>query len=256
VDCRDVRNLVHAYADGELDLVRHLQVEHHLAECTACADEDQGLRALREALAAAPLYHRAPDSLRARLQAGPAPPPTPDRRRRRSLALVAAGGAVAAAALLLAGVVLMRPPAPTDDRVTDQVLASHVRSLQVDHLTDVASSDRHTVKPWFRGKLDFAPHVPDLAADGFPLTGGRLDYLGDRPVAALVYARRQHVINLFTWPAAGADVWPARPSGRQGFHVRAWHQSGMAYWAVSDLNADELDEFVRLFQHSPAPPAP
>jgi anti-sigma factor RsiW len=254
VDCRDVRTLLNAYADGELDLVRHLQAEHHLAECADCAGREQELRLLRDAIAAAPLYHRAPDGLRARVQAAAAPA-FPSRPRRRSIALAAAGGAVAAAALLIGGILLLRPTASADDRATDQVLAAHVRSLQADHLTDVASSDRHTVKPWFRGKLDFAPHVPDLAADGFPLTGGRLDYVADRPAAALVYARRQHVINLFTWPADGGDVWPARPAGRQGFHVLAWRHGGMAYRAVSDLNPEDLAEFVQLFRQASTAPA-
>jgi len=251
VDCRDVRNLLNAYSDGELDLVRRLQAEHHLAECTACTEHEQGVRLLREAVVAAAPYYRAPDSLRARVQRG-AVPPVPAGRR-RVVPYASAGLGVAAAGLLVAGLVLMRPSGPADDRVTDQLLASHVRSLQVDHLTDVASSDRHTVKPWFRGKLDFSPQVPDLKADGFPLTGGRLDYAADRPVAALVYMRRQHVINLFTWPEPGDDVWPAKPSGRQGFEVRAWRGAGMAYRAVSDLNADELGEFVGLFRQAASP---
>jgi anti-sigma factor RsiW len=251
VDCRDVRNLLHAYSDGELDLVRHLQMEHHLAECTACADREQGVRQLREAFTATPLYHRAPDALRARIQTVQLEPPTPNRRRGRwSFAPVAAGGAAVAATLFIAGVILMRHGPSADDRLTDQLLAGHVRSLQVDHLKDVASTDRHTVKPWFRGKLDFSPHVPDLATDGFPLTGGRLDYVVERPVAALVYTRRQHVINLFTWPEASDDGRPARSTSRQGFHVSTWHHGGMAYSAVSDLNAEELDEFVRLFRHT------
>src|SRR5262249_9807630 len=154
----------------------------HLAECTDCAERERNLRQLREAIAAAPLYHRAPDSLRARVQSAAMPAVLPTRRRRRMYPLVGAGIAVALTVLILPAVALMRPPAPAEHRVTDGVPASHVRSLQVDHLTDVASSDRHTVKPWFRGKLDFSPPVPDLAADGFPLTGGRLDYVADRPV--------------------------------------------------------------------------
>jgi anti-sigma factor RsiW len=112
----------------------------------------------------------------------------------------------------------------------------------------VASSDRHTVKPWFRGKLDFSPQVPDLTPQGYSLSGGRLDYLTDRPVAALVYYRRLHAINLFTWPAADDDVKPVRGLARQGFHIRYWQRGGMSYWAISDLNEQEFDEFVRLFQ--------
>ena len=251
MDCRDVRSLLNAYSDGELDLVRHLQAEHHLAECTECAEREQGLRALRDAIASAPLYHRAPDALRRRVLAAPEPVrPATGRRAGWSVVPVAAGLAAAAAVLLTAGVILLRPSPSTPDRVTDQVLVAHIRSLQADHLTDVASSDRHTVKPWFRGQLDFSPTVPDLAPQGFPLTGGRLDYVADRPVAALVYLRRQHVINVFVWPAPGTDVEPARRTGRQGFHLVTWHQAGMAYWAVSDLNPEELDAFATLVHQS------
>ena len=250
MDCRDVQHLLHPYSDGELDLVRHLQVEHHLAECADCAERDRGLRQLRDAIAAGPLYHRAPAALAARLRPGP-----PARPRRPHLSARLA--ATAAGALILAvGLLAWRSGPSTEDRLADQVVAGHVRSLQVDHLTDVASSDRHTVKPWFRGKLDFSPPVPDLAADGYPLTGGRLDYLADRPVAALVYHRRLHAINVFAWPAAPDADRPVRSLHRQGFHARSWQRGGLTYWAVSDLNAAELDEFVRLFQEHAAVPQP
>jgi anti-sigma factor RsiW len=254
VDCRDVQPLLHPYADGELDLVRHLQVEHHVAECAACAEREHGLRALREAVAAAPLYHRAPAGLRARVQANPV---APARRRRSSPALltaIAAGLLVAGAGVI--GLIGPRARLSLEDRLADQVTAGHVRSLQVAHATDVASSDRHTVKPWFLGKLDFSPQVPDLAADGFPLAGGRLDYLTDRPVAALVYHRREHVINVFTWPAADDEDRPVRTLRRNGFHLRSWQRAGMAYWAISDLNSEELDGFVRVLREHTAAASP
>jgi anti-sigma factor RsiW len=170
------------------------------------------------------------------------------------LTATAAGLAILIGASLAAGVLWSRSNA-AENRLAEQVVAGHVRSLQVAHLTDVASSDRHTVKPWFRGKLDFSPQVPDLSAHGYVLSGGRLDYLADRPVAALVYHRRDHAINVFSWPAADDAERPVRSLHRQGFNVRHWQRSGMTYWVVSDLNAQELDEFVRLFQgHTAAPP--
>lgn len=255
MDCRDVQHLLDPYCDGELDLVRHLQVEHHLAECAECAERERGLRLLQTALASAPLYHRAPGALRDRLQGTSAPSPSPARQRRWSkaaLAATAAGIVLVAAATVTAGALWLG--ATAEDRLADRVVAGHIRSLQVNHATDVTSSDQHTVKPWLLEKLDFSPQVVDLSADGYALTGGRLDYLIDRPVAALVYHRRQHVINVFTWPAAADEERPVRSSHRQGFHVRSWQRSGMAYWAISDLNPRELDDFVQLLrEHTPAP---
>jgi len=255
VDCRDVQHLLHPYCDGELDLVRHLQIEHHLAECAECAEREQGLRLLHTALTSAPLYHRAPDALRARLRDESRPAIAHGGRpwAPRRLVATAAGIALLVAAALAA--VMYRSGAAAEDRLADRVVVGHVRALQVDHVTDVASSDRHTVKPWFLGKLDFSPQVVDLSASGYALTGGRLDYLTDRPVAALVYHRRRHVINVFTWPATGTDERPVGALQRQGFHIRSWQRAGMVYWAISDLNDQELDDFVRLLRES-APPAP
>jgi anti-sigma factor RsiW len=125
-----------------------------------------------------------------------------------------------------------------------------------DHLADVASSDQHTVKPWFDGKLDYAPPVIDLAAQGYPLIGGRLDYIADRPVAALVYQRGKHYINLFLWPTPQGGAGGVQSTTRQGYNLRHWTEAGMTLWAVSDLNSAELDEFVRLFQQASAPAAP
>ena len=156
---------------------------------------------------------------------------------------------LAVAAIVLWSVVPILTDSASQDHLLGELVGSHVRSLMVDHLTDVSSSDSHTVKPWFEGKLDFSPQVPDLTAQGFPLGGGRLDYLANRAVAALVYQRRQHVINLFIWPAGpDVDVEETR-AARQGYHLIHWQAAGMTYWAVSNLNQRELQEFIQAVRH-------
>ena len=140
-----------------------------------------------------------------------------------------------------------RPLDPVD-AVAQEVVSSHVRALMGEHLFDVRSTDQHTVKPWFLGKLDFSPPVTDLAQIGFPLTGGRLDYVAGRPVAALVYTRGQHTINVFVWPEASDAVGAPDARAIRGFHVRHWTREGMSYWAVSDVNDAALDQFVRALQ--------
>jgi anti-sigma factor RsiW len=251
VDCSHCRNLLHAYLDGELDLVRHLEMEHHLQDCEACMGRHENHRALRAGLGGDGLYHRAPEALRRRLQTslGRAGGQKPGRPRAWWVRL---GTAAAAAGLLFLGWAVGRGGlgSQPDERLDRKVLACHVRSLLVEeHRTDVPSSDRHTVKPWFTGKVTFAPEVPDLAAQGFTLVGGRLDYLDGRRVVALVYQRRQHVINLFTWPADEREQGP-RAGTQDGYHLLHWVRGGMAWWAVSDLNERELQEFVELVRRS------
>ena len=220
--CAEAAVLLDAWFDDELDVRGSVEVERHLGGCAACAKRIDALRALREGLRSATRY--APPE---RLRAAVAP-------RRRAWA---AGALAAAAAAALIAVVPWR-----SDRTAEELFSAHARSLQPGHLTDVVSSDQHTVKPWFQGRLDYSLPVKDLAAAGFPLAGGRLDYLDGHPAAALAYRRGQHVVNLFVWPGGGA---PARAS-RRGYTAIGWTQEGMRYWAVSDVASTELERFADL----------
>jgi anti-sigma factor RsiW len=264
VNCSQTQHLLHAYLDGELDLVRHLEIEHHLADCARCTEVYESHQALHNALASPGLYARAPASLKERVRASlsgatepSAPEPAAPARRAfkhwRGLTAVAAGIAAVVLGLGYLWLVLTQPWS-TDELLAQQIVASHVRSLQLpEHRLDVASSDQHVVKPWFNGRVDFSPTVTDFAAEKFPLLGGRLDYLDHRPVAALVYQRNQHYINLFVWPGAPDKTVPLRPLERQGYHLLRWEQRGLNYAVISDLNAEELGQFVRLVRDAAAP---
>jgi len=247
VDCPQPITLLDAYLDGELDLVRHVQIEHHLQECASCAEWCASRRALHAALAGANLYERAPAGLRERLAAQPEATVVPLRRqpawRRRVLTTALAAG-IAVVALGL-GYFIWSQPGTADDRLSRELVASHVRSRQATHLFDVESSNQHVVKPWLVSQLDFSPPVVPLSGSQFKLLGGRLDYLDGRTVAALVYRVRAHVINLFVWPD-DRDGARMRTLQRQGFNLVHWKQGGMCYWAVSDLNETELREFAQL----------
>ncbi|HEY2385557.1 MAG TPA: anti-sigma factor [Candidatus Binatia bacterium] len=247
------RDLLQAYLDDELDVARTIEMERHVAGCVACADAVAGHRALRDVLSAPELRFTPPPALAARVRTALDTAADAGARRPAPRAAVRpwrwafSGAAVAFASLLLVSRALL-PGGGGREGLADQLVASHVRSLMASHLTDVVSSDRHTVRPWFDGKLDFSPPVKDLAASGFPLIGGRLDYLAGRPVAALVYTRQKHVINVFVWPAAAGEPAPATRAEENGYNLVGWRGDGMAYWAVSDLNAEELGAFAKLVQ--------
>ena len=243
--CDDALVLVHALADGKLDAGHARDVEVHVASCRRCASEFASAREMKRALAATNLRFAAPASLRARVE-GAIPKPRPVASRRTLLKGFALGSAVSALAASGIGIVVLREA--REDRVMGDAISAHLRSLQGEHLTDVLSSDQHTVKPWFNGKLDLAPPVPDLTAQGFTLIGGRLDFLDGKPVAALVYRRRAHVINVFVGQDLGTA--PATPELQvmQGFNLLRWDEGGLSALAVSDLNRDELEEFAAKFR--------
>ena len=246
MNCHEMNPLLHAYVDSELDLMRSLEVEQHLKSCSGCAAAKRSLDSLRSALRHNDLSYSAPASLRQQLlrETGKSSNERPPGSSTSWLWQWLAVGAIGFAALTL----LLRPAGVSErDQLTDEAISSHVRSLMVGHLTDVASSDQHTVKPWFNGKIDFAPNVKDFAAEGFPLIGGRLDYFDNQTVAALVYKRNQHTINVFVWPAGNSKAEAAE--ARRGFNIINCDVNGLRYCVVSDLNAKELAEFADLLQH-------
>src|SRR5260221_3844182 len=254
--CEETRLLVHALIDGELDAGHASEVEAHVASCPGCAARLRDYRVMRQGLAAPALRHQAPAALRARIEGAlplrlaVVPGTVPSRR---SMLKGLAMGSVLSGALA-ASLVVFVMHRQEDQRLLGDVVSAHLRSLQGDHLIDVQSTDQHTVKPWFNGRLDVAPPVIDLTAQGFTLIGGRLDYLDGKPVAAIVYKRRAHVINLFVAQVAAQVttrvttlvVGPERRATVeqvQGFNIWRWTRSDLGFWAVSDINADELQEF-------------
>jgi len=246
--CDEARLLLHALLDGELDAGHAREVEAHVAGCPRCAAELSQFREMRRAMASANLSFAPPASLRARIDAAiPAPVTRAPAPSRRSLLKGFAFG-TALSAVAATGAVFMVVRSDRDRQILGDVVSAHLRSLQVEHLTDVPSSNQHTVKPWFNGKLAVAPPVADLTAQGFTLLGGRLDAIDGKPVAAIVYRRRLHVINLFVAQAASVDHVAARNETVQGFNTLRWNDQGLRFIAISDINAEELQEFHGKFE--------
>jgi anti-sigma factor RsiW len=249
----DIESRVDAYLDRELDSSEVSDLEAHLARCPECARFRDERLALRAAITENLPVFEAPDSLRERIRMASRAPTRTERRGTRRATVQAWWRPLAMAASLVI-VALSSWQVATqraaDRSLTDALLASHIRSLMPGHLTDVLSSDQHTVKPWFNGRLDFSPPVFDLAGRGYPLLGGRLDYVDGRAVAALVYGRRQHVINVFVWPESRGPAAAPTPSTRQGYHMLHWSSGDYSYWAVSDLGLPELKDFSVLLEQA------
>jgi len=256
MNCNESKDLIQGYLDGEVDLVRSMAIEQHLKDCPACAAAHREQHALRTAIARGSLYFKAPKDLEKRVrsavrQAGRTESQKMSWHQRWNLSWSAILGPVAATAILLLLAVPMLTRRSAEGQLSQEIVSAHLRSLtpETSHLTDVASSDQHTVKPWFTGKLNFSPPVTDLASQGFPLLGGRLDYVGEHPVAALVYKRRLHLINLFIWPEKSVSSGELRTP--QGYNVIHSNHEGMSYWAISDVNSGDLREFLKLAQGEP-----
>jgi mycothiol system anti-sigma-R factor len=275
MNCQEIADLMDGYLDGELDALTSQKIEQHLRDCPKCEQAYEVETAMAHAISQAAPYYKAPLELRERIQVSlreaigvtisrgaVAEDPLPVRRPeavRRSVFFdmpwnwLALAAAIALAAIV-ASIFLPRLNQPGADQfLATQLIASHVRSLMANHLTDVASSDQHTVKPWLDVKLDFAAPVVDLSGDGFPLVGGRLDYLDNHSAAALVYQRRKHFINLFIWPTTSKDSKGQNTVTRQGYNLLHWIEGDFTYWAVSDVNITDLETFKRSFEQQVPP---
>jgi mycothiol system anti-sigma-R factor len=270
MNCEEATKLMDGYLDGELDPITSQTIEQHLRDCPNCDQAYKMHGSLIRVIGNTAPYYKAPAELRERIRSSlreemvarpmrnvgrDVQPLFPTRQPGPRTVLFGASWnwLALAAAILLAAIIswnllpqLQRPG--TDQLLATQLIASHVRSLMASHLTDVASSDQHTVKPWLDVKLDFAPPVVDLASQGFPLIGGRLDYLDNRPVAALVYQRRKHFINVFVWPGEAAAARPAMAMSHQGYQLLHWANSDFNYWVVSDVSANDLQTFKQQFE--------
>jgi anti-sigma factor RsiW len=237
MNCSVAQQILGPYFDGELEANAEFQVRLHLSECDSCTAALHRLQMRREMIRGGALSYQAPTDLEVRIRKSL-------RAERRTSSDWRSWGALAAAILIASTLSIRFMQRRGEDRLEEQAISSHVRAMMTGHTMDVVSTDRHTVKPWFNGRIDFSPPVKDLAQRGFPLVGGRVDYLNGRSVATLVYQRRKHVIDLFIWPAKAGDAIGQESS--KGFNVIRWSDGGMFFVAVSDLNKTELEQFKNL----------
>jgi anti-sigma factor RsiW len=249
--CDACQSALEARLDGELAADEAREIDRHLATCPACARQFATLGETRRLVSENAMRYTAPDVLKARIRGAVAraatPPVAADMRRKtfRWWREVAAGVAIAIVSSAVTFVAARHSEATY--AAADELLASHIRSLMPGHLTDVPSTEQHTVKPWFNGRVDLSPAVPNLDKAGFPLVGGRADYIRGRVVPVVVYARRRHMINVYAWPSSSPGGAPPNDLSRNGYHFVMWRSGGIEYWAVSDLNAAELHAFVAMF---------
>jgi anti-sigma factor RsiW len=248
VNCELSRITVHGYFDGELDAVRSAEFERHIESCAECQLVLERMESLRAQLRHNELYEHAPDRLResiiSKLSLGSDAEPKSVRSWRQWF-LIPAFAVVTLVAAFSLTLLLLRPHAESGT-MTAELIDAHVRSLQPGHLIDVQSTDQHTVKPWFDGKLDFIPPVADYADKGFALTGGRLDVVDGHNVAVLVYARGKHVVNAFVWPARSTDAVADGSGSRQGYNWIMWHSGDMRFCLVSDAAPASLEQLRAL----------
>jgi anti-sigma factor RsiW len=244
--CQEAEILLHALLDDELDAGHSHEVETHADTCAHCSGQLEAYQELRRAMRAELLQFAPPIGLRARIERA-LPSASPRTSSRRSVLKGFVMGTALSTAIA-ASLVVAVIRTDQDQRILGDVLSAHVRSLQGNHLTDVETSDQHQVKPWFNGKLDLAPPVVDLAAQGFALIGGRVDYIDGKAVAAIVYRRRMHAINLFIAQGATSDNLAPKVDMMQGFSVLRWGAQGLEFFAISDINAEELQEFRDRFE--------
>jgi anti-sigma factor RsiW len=254
--CANCLEMLGSYIDGELSADESAQVREHLQSCADCAREHRKLLDTSSLVRGRLMRYEAPDVLKARIRAGLIGSPRevehraanlPSRQRRDWVRGFAAAAVVAMVSSALT-VIAVRQGAP-DTSLASQVLTSHIRSLMPGHLTDVASNDQHNVKPWFNGRVNVSPAVPRLDSVGFPLIGGRLDYIDGHGAASVVYTRRQHVINVFSWPVpSGSDATSTSTSN--GYHLIRTRKNGVETWFVSDLNVAELRDFAQRFERA------